>query len=495
MQTKKAHFSLKLWHRGLILVLLPVLFEAGFLFALAQLLNQAENDIRRQYHAQLVTAQVGNLNKLCYDLASELAASAMGKAQFDEGHYNEIVNQIKTVAAALRQTPSADRIEAESLRKVAILADEELQFAVHAKIKLANQNDGLLMINDQELRTIGTAISRQLIAELKQLEQYESAIKRKSSDVRQNVWTWLLGGLSLNVAAAAFLTVYFSKQFVQRIGIIAENSRRMAESKQLAPALSGADEIAEVDHAFHDMASKLDAANQAKQQFVEMITHDLRSPLNAIRIVLDLFNMGMLGELSEEAKKMVGKSLASCDRLLGLINNLLDIDKLEAGSMDMALSRIELDEVLKRGVEAVERLAENSNVKLELEETEEMIYGDKHRLIQVVVNLISNAIKFSPKNGIIKVSVRNAADNFVEVSVSDCGRGIPENMHESIFHRFQQVQASDATVKGGSGLGLAICKAIVDAHHGKIGVKSSPGAGSTFWFRIPADAGTYERST
>lgn len=477
--------NLKLWHKGLILVLLPLIFEAAFLVALAQLLNQAEADIRRQYHAQLLLARVGNLSKLTLDAAASLAAAAAGKSGFNSEQFSFILEQIKTESQTLRQMHAQDRIEEQALQKISILAEEELQFAVHAALQLQKQSDGLLLIEDEALRELGASISLRLMSEIKQLSQYESSVKRSSSDVRRYVWFWLLGGLLLNVLAAVALTIYFSQQFVRRIGIIALNSKRMAASQSLAPPLSGSDEIAYVDRSFHDMADKLQAANQAKQQFVAMITHDLRSPLTSIRLILDLLAIGALGELTKQAGTRVEQALASCDRLLALINDLLDIDKLEAGKMDMDFARVKIDSIIARSVEALDRLAESHEIELLSETTSLEVMADESRLIQVLVNLISNAIKFSEKKSQVFVSAFASENNFVEFQVKDSGRGIPKDMQEKIFDRFSQVEIADASQKGGSGLGLAICKAIIQEHKGEIGVICGDSAGSTFWFKIP----------
>ncbi len=170
--------------------------------------------------------------------------------------------------------------------------------------------------------------------------------------------------------------------------------------------------------------------------------------------------------------------------MIKLINDLLAIEKLESGLFSVSLDRIPLADVFAEAREAVAVFAGSRQVILNMVPTSLTVFGDEDRIVQVLVNLISNAVKFSEPGGTVSVEAA-AAPGFVEVRVSDEGRGIPAQFQTAIFERFQQVDAGDAKVRGGTGLGLAISKAIVEQHKGTIGVTSREGQGSTFWFRLP----------
>lgn len=221
-----------------------------------------------------------------------------------------------------------------------------------------------------------------------------------------------------------------------------------------------------------------------KKEFVSTVSHELRTPLTSIRGSLTLLAVGALGNLPEQAKKAVNIAERNTIRLITLINDILDIEKLESGKLDMVFDTLTMSSVLERSDSAIRSFAEQASVKLEILKSNHSVFADGDRLVQVLVNLISNAVKFSPKGSTITVSVEEVA-NWIEVKVIDRGRGIPEKYKGLLFHRFQQVEASDARKKGGTGLGLAICKGIVEAHGGVIGVESEEGKGSIFWFRIP----------
>jgi len=223
-----------------------------------------------------------------------------------------------------------------------------------------------------------------------------------------------------------------------------------------------------------------------KKEFVATVSHELRTPLTSIRGSLSLLASGVLGEVPPEAREVVAIAERNTVRLIGLINDILDLERIESGKMEIAITPLELAKVVERSVEAVRGMAETMQVRLDVGTVRARVLGDEERLVQVLVNLLSNAIKFSPKSELVSVTSLEV-DGWAELRVQDRGRGIPESYREAIFERFQQVESSDSRHKGGSGLGLAICKAIVEQHGGRIGVESERGKGSTFHFRIPLE--------
>ncbi|MBX9724564.1 MAG: PAS domain-containing sensor histidine kinase, partial [Candidatus Obscuribacterales bacterium] len=231
--------------------------------------------------------------------------------------------------------------------------------------------------------------------------------------------------------------------------------------------------------------SERHSMEKLKREFVTTVSHELRTPLTSIRGSLGLLAVGALGPVAEQAMKAVKIAERNALRLVNLINDLLDIEKLEAGKMDMVFENIDTAPIFERSFESVRPFADQFGIKLELKSKENYeLCADCDRLVQVVINLLSNACKYSPKDGIVEVSLSEDAD-MVKVSIKDNGRGIPAELLPRMFERFQQVEAADAKRKGGTGLGLAICKAIVEQHNGTIGVESDYGTGSTFWFKLP----------
>lgn len=224
-----------------------------------------------------------------------------------------------------------------------------------------------------------------------------------------------------------------------------------------------------------------------KQEFVSMISHDLRTPLTSIQVFLNMLCKGLFGPMSEKAQTKAQMADRNAMRLIGLINDLLDIDKMESGQLSLACDNSSLKSVIERSIDSVRAFSDQQGVSVESQLNDDVtVFADGDRLVQVLVNLLGNAVKFSPKGSIVKVGVLKDADS-VRVEVIDQGRGVPEHLRESIFERFKQVSAKDSTEKKGTGLGLAICKAIVEQHGGRIGCESSVGQGSTFWFTLPLE--------
>ena len=227
---------------------------------------------------------------------------------------------------------------------------------------------------------------------------------------------------------------------------------------------------------------------KAKTEFVSTVSHELRTPLTSIKGSLGLVQSGVFGELPETFKPMVEIAYNNSDRLVRLINDLLDIEKMEAGKMDFHLAPVEIAALLRQSVRENDGYAVTHNVRFQVVEplAEVTVTGDKDRLLQVMANLLSNAAKFSPAEGVVEVGLEHRP-GAVRVSITDHGPGIPENFQRKIFQKFSQADSSDAGQKGGTGLGLSICRAIVERHGGAIDFKTERGVGTTFFFDLPED--------
>jgi signal transduction histidine kinase len=213
------------------------------------------------------------------------------------------------------------------------------------------------------------------------------------------------------------------------------------------------------------------------------VSHELRTPLTSVRGSLGLLASGAFGELSQEVLDIVAVAERNAVRLTVLINEILDLERLETGIIELQFEQVPVETILSRAVESMATLGHEHGITVEAPEVSSTIWADADRIVQVLVNLLSNAVKFSPPGGVVTISVR-PGDGWVEFRVTDRGRGVPKGHLRAIFERFRQVEMSDSRDKGGTGLGLAICKSIVDQHGGTIGVESEEGRGSSFWFRI-----------
>ena len=234
---------------------------------------------------------------------------------------------------------------------------------------------------------------------------------------------------------------------------------------------------------FRDISQRY-ALDRLKDEFVSTVSHELRTPLTSIRGALGLLSAGMLGNISEKATNLLRIALSNSERLVRLINDILDLERTQSGREPLVFRRIALAETVQQAIEGMQPVADQAGVLLIHDKTQVEVTADPDRLLQVLTNLLSNAIKFSPPNSAISIMLRPGT-NGVTLSVIDQGRGIPADKLEVIFGRFQQVDASDSRQKGGSGLGLAICRAIVLQHKGRIWAERNPVRGSTFRVFLP----------
>jgi signal transduction histidine kinase len=234
---------------------------------------------------------------------------------------------------------------------------------------------------------------------------------------------------------------------------------------------------------FRDISQR-SALDRMKDEFISTVSHELRTPLTSIRGALGLLGSGILGPLSEKGENLLRIALSNSERLVRLINDILDLEKIQSGREPLTFRPVQIADVVHQAIEGVQPMADAGGVQLLHDAVQVEVLADSDRLLQVLTNLLSNAIKFSPPNTTVTVLLR-PDDEGVTVSVIDHGRGIPEEKLEAIFGRFQQVDASDSRQKGGSGLGLAICRTIVAQHSGKIWAERNPVRGSTFRVFLP----------
>jgi signal transduction histidine kinase len=276
------------------------------------------------------------------------------------------------------------------------------------------------------------------------------------------------------------------------LGALAEEFNRMAA--QLQESYAGLeskvqDRTQELATALRELDVKsreLENASQHKSDFLANMSHELRTPLNAVIGFSQVLREGMVGEVNEKQKEYLEDILSSGNHLLSLINDVLDLSKVEAGQVELEIAPFSLQEALERGVVMVRERATNHGVQLTLATNGDvdMVAGDERRIRQVIFNLLSNAVKFTPAGGAVDVRATQA-NGEVQVSVRDTGPGIAEEDRERVFEEFQQTTAG-IEQREGTGLGLALSKRLVELHGGRIWVDSELGKGSTFVFTLPA---------
>ncbi|MFH7242638.1 MAG: ATP-binding protein [Spirulina sp.] len=225
--------------------------------------------------------------------------------------------------------------------------------------------------------------------------------------------------------------------------------------------------------------------DRLKDEFIAMVSHELRTPLTAIRGALGILDSGVLQNRPDKAQHMLNVSLTNTDRLIRMVNDILNLERLASGKVKLVEEDCSVLQLMTQAMEGVEALALESGIQLRFCSPSATLWADPDAIVQTLVNLLSNAIKFSPAGSEIWLRAESVSPTTIQFSVTDQGRGIPADQCEVIFDRFQQVDVSDSRQRGGTGLGLAICKSIIAQHGGEIWVESVFGEGSTFYFTLP----------
>ncbi len=592
--------NLKIFHKGMILIAVPLAFEIAFVTVLVVLRHQAESEAAQAERSKKIVAISQGIPQAATSAAQILFMSAFvdsgdwhadykrARAEIDR-QFQELRELVKDNPRQMENYRQVQALEADNLENLDEVADGLSDSRTRAMFTLANYKIEMVKL------LIKGNIGLDKIAQEEKKQSHAEGASRS----RARLETWLYGGIILNIALAVAMVYFFSREVSGRISVLVDNTDRLVRQETLMPRLSGTDEIAHLDEVFHKMATALveaarkeraivdqafdvicsvdgagkfvrvnpassggwgfepeelvgrslaelvpeedkqkfarnvellkrEAAANAfegrltrkdgttidvewsahwsdadetlfcvvhditqrkeldrlKREFVAMITHDLRSPLTGILFTMGLFNEGAYGELCGEMKEQISTVEGAVEQMLGLINDLLYVEKLEAGKMAMSFDIVSLSRLLDLSVKPLRAIAEHQKVSLIVPPVDTELYGDEDKLARVLLNLVSNAIKFSPQGGEVRVSVAET-NGFVEVRVCDQGPGIARENAQTIFERFKQVGEKSRKSLAGTGLGLAICKDIIEGHRGTIGVDSELGHGSTFWFRLP----------
>ena len=276
---------------------------------------------------------------------------------------------------------------------------------------------------------------------------------------------------------------------VLTLRLAARSRKQQHDLVQLTEALERSREYAEQQKRKLALRSDLDTV---KDEFISTVSHELRTPLTSIRGALGLLSAGLLGNVDAKAQNLLRIASSNTERLIRLINDILDLERMESGRAPLKLRRSSIQDLAREAVDTMTTMADGAGIHLELTcyAPRDAIYfdADPDRILQVLTNLLSNAIKFSAAGSTVSVQI-DSDTNSVLLKVVDHGRGIPPDKLEAVFDRFQQVESSDASKKGGTGLGLAICRSIIQQHGGAIWAQpNQSGPGTTLWVQLSRSA-------
>jgi two-component system sensor histidine kinase GlrK len=304
-----------------------------------------------------------------------------------------------------------------------------------------------------------------------------------AAQLEARTWAGVLIALFAALALALLSTALIAVRLTRSLRGLSTATAAVAAGSFREPLrIEGNDEVAELARSFNAMAQRLRELDELKQAFLATVSHELRSPLTSMREAAHLLRDRVGGELNERQARMVEIIGASCERLLRLVNQVLDLSRLRAGVLTLDRRSVDLDKIVARAVDEMRPQAEEAGLTLTLERrgSDFIVEGDEDRLVQVLVNLVANAVRFTMRRGRVAVRVYDAGRE-VEVQVEDTGVGIPAAALPHIFDTWQQAHQQ----RGGTGLGLAIVRGIVEAHRGRVTVESQEGKGTRFSVLLP----------
>jgi two-component system sensor histidine kinase GlrK len=314
---------------------------------------------------------------------------------------------------------------------------------------------------------------------------------------------WQRTNLLIIVAIIAFIVVilahffawYMARGITNDVELLSAGAWEVMHGNlNVKLPVNGGDELADLAQLFNDMTSKLKEIDQIKSDFFSFMSHELRTPLTAILGAANVMRNGHAGEVNASQLRAIQIITRNTERLTRLINDWLDIAKMEAGKMSFNYKPIDINKLINESLLTFTPLAQEKQISIQLTPLQSIakIHADPDRITQVITNLLSNAIKFTPENGRISIteSVQNVTEfgiplDYFEVRVRDTGIGIPTEYLETIFDKFHSINMPQEHKPEGTGLGLAISRLIIESHHGKIWAESESGKGSTFIFRLP----------
>ncbi|MEH1815698.1 MAG: ATP-binding protein [Nostoc sp.] len=314
---------------------------------------------------------------------------------------------------------------------------------------------------------------------------YETIWQRNCEDLYHNYSNWLdaIHPEDRQRVEIEFIEQLRSGQYDKKYRIIRPDGSIRWIRDRAFPIKNELGELVRIAGIAEDI-TELEQINLIKSEFIGIVSHELRTPLTAIRAALGLLQTGIYDKKPDKFKRMIEIAAIDSDRLVRLVNDILDLERLESDRAVLEKTTCNAADLIQQAVAGLQAIANQQNITFQIHPTNAQVWAAADAIVQTLTNLLGNAIKFSPADSTITLSVQQQTDR-VLFQITDRGRGIPADKLEAIFGRFQQVDASDSRTKGGTGLGLAICRSIIDRHGGQIWAESTLGVGSTFFFTLP----------
>lgn len=490
---------MKLRHKLLLLFGAPILFQIGAAAFLAHSQSQVDQLARREMNAKKVVA-------LCLHIQGVLGQSfmLMSTERFTADTDSREKKKLLMEAIARDLTNLRQLVESQPTASDAlVVVDEyqkdcrqllsrwqELSDAIHTKRGKFYFSQFLTQSECAESMVASLhAVHKDSEKLLGIYEPISQEFHPQAIQARQQLGFAVLGTIIAGVLLVAILAFNLNRNTLQRLDTLMQNMNSFAKGSSNIQKLEGDDELSTLNQAFAKIAEERNRLEEIRKAMRAMVSHDIRSPLTSMVLRVEMMmerNKG--GIIAEDLETELKYFDAELLRLNRLANVLLDIEKIEDGNLEVELMDHPCEGIVFDSINAVDGQAKWKKIQLSSSVPPDLLMlVDRDRITQVLVNFLSNAVKFAPKNSTIDINVSVIADGRVRIEVLDRGSGVPDSKADKLFSKFTQLDQPSEVKKEGSGLGLYICKMLVEAQHGRIGYTPREGGGSCFWFEtLPA---------
>lgn len=487
---------MKIWQQGLLILGLPLLTEIGFCTYLVDNLQQLDRAALQESRAKQILGACQEIRLTMLRLVTMETArrfvSLKESLTTMKDSESLLVNQMEILKRGAAANPKAmlpiekycdefrhfkevffdavAGVAPETGKQKAVMTRylNEREYMEELFLSIAGIGN-----QEQEIRKIFAPIAEELQPDI---------VKR-----RKGITQLIEMGVLSNVMLAVVLGLLLGQKTLFRLATLMTNIQLFAEHKPQLIAVQGNDELAELDRKFQEMANQRNRAEEFRNTLLEMMTHDIRSPLSSAMITLEMVLMAnKVGDvLTDKTFGRLTRLNAEMRRLLRMADGILSVGKIECGRFELNKEESTLGDIVAPSIDAIRGIADSKHVRIETDYAEnEKVVCDADKIIQILVNLMSNSLKFAPAKSTVRVSITTTGQT-CRFEVTDQGPGVPAELQKDLFQRFVQLEQPSDVKKLGTGLGLYICALLVESHNGSIGTCNSAEGGACFWFEIP----------
>jgi signal transduction histidine kinase len=475
---------MKIWQRGALLISLPIIIDGFGLILMYDAVVKSQAALQYERKQVLLMQAVNQLFSSFVGSAGLLASAAMSDDPSREKKGLTVLRDSRAQLAKVRQLCADDTnmsAMAESLEQKGFVPLEQFmaeqqnaETSVHGlvafkRVRRAFQQAG--RANDICLRLVDY-----------QNHEHDEALRRQS-ETAKNLYHILFGLAAINIVGGVLALTVFYQSVAKRVRALVSKAERLPTLSDSGERLKGDDEFVQIDSSLHNAMDRLIEAKKFRANLISMVAHELRSPLTSIGIAAELLVHSPKSQLNEHSKERVGRIGANVDHLIKVINEFLEVEKMQSSELIMHFEPVQTLSLIGETFDSLSELAAAKQVRLVKTGADTVITTDRQKTTQVLINLVSNAIKFSPADAEVVVDVSEEND-LARFEIRDHGPGVPPELQDRVFIKFAQASAPD-NAKGSSGLGLFVSKMFIESQGGNLGYTAGD-QGSTFWFTLPA---------